>query len=150
MHNSLDLALVNLTTSKSRLVPLWQRGYRGISFTIHGLESVRLSMQQSLVPFPEEYDAYDFTPTLTLPRRGGENKSLPLRRGKARMGVLSQPPKLSGRSTSTQPHARGEETGIWLGTVSSGLSVRKPPAATTHRLSLGPPRVASRPEGVAR
>jgi len=32
------------------------------------------------------------TPSLTLPRKGGEDKSLPPSRGKARMGVRGPPP----------------------------------------------------------
>ena len=39
------------------------------------------------VPYPGDTDDYDFAPTLTLPRKGREDKSLPPLRGKARMVV---------------------------------------------------------------
>ena len=42
---------------------------------------------EELVLFLDDFDAWTITPSLTLPHKGGEDKSLSPRRGKVRMGV---------------------------------------------------------------
>ena len=64
-----------------------------------------LSLSNALALGPIETDRYDLTPTLTLPRRGGENPSLPPRWGKVRP-VLSAPEGMGVVTDSLKPAGR--------------------------------------------